>query len=198
MDERRRRAHVTIPPMAPTDETFISVDIEASGPTPSVGSLLSIGACLVSDPDVGFYVELKPIDEHEWDAHAETIHELSREHLTRNGLDPAVAMERFATWVDEVRGGTSAVFVGFNAPFDWMFTADYLWRYAGRNPFGVSALDLKSYFMGRDGVAQWRDTRRVNIDGALGMEPDHNHHALDDARGQARIAEILLRPRQRQ
>ncbi|MGL1984483.1 3'-5' exonuclease, partial [Escherichia coli] len=30
-------------------EIFISVDIEASGPVPGKYSLLSIGACLVSD-----------------------------------------------------------------------------------------------------------------------------------------------------
>ena len=176
-------------------ETFISVDIEASGPSPSIGSLLSIGACLVADPSVDFYVELKPIDGQAWDAQAETVHELSLEHLMQEGLEPAIAMERFAEWVETVCGGSRAVFVGFNAPFDWMFVADYLWRYVGRNPFGISALDLKSYFMARDGIEEWQRTRRANVDEALGLEPDHNHHALDDARGQARIAEVLLRPR---
>ena len=31
--------------------------------------------------------------------------------------------------------GRRPVFVGFNATFDWMFVADYLWRFAGRDPF---------------------------------------------------------------
>ena len=77
------RPSVVRPPLSPCaemnerSETFVSVDIEASGPSPSIGSLLSIGACLVDDPSVDFYVELKPIDGHDWDDHAETVHELS-------------------------------------------------------------------------------------------------------------------------
>ena len=84
------------------------------------------------------------------------------------------------------------MFVGFNSPFDWMFVADYFWRYLGRNPFGVSALDLKSYYMGREHVTRWSETRRVNVDRQLRLDPDHSHHALDDARGQAAIARVLL------
>jgi DNA polymerase III epsilon subunit-like protein len=174
------------------EQALVSVDIEASGPSPSVGSLLSIGACLIEDPEIDFYVELKPIAGRVWDDSAEAIHQLSPDYLEREGLEPRRAMEQFAEWAEAVTAERSAVFVGFNAPFDWMFVADYLWRYVGRNPFGVSALDLKSYFMGRDGVELWQHTRRVDIDAALGVEPDHNHHALDDAKGQARLAKVLL------
>ena len=74
--------------------------------------------------------------------------------LERHGLAPVTAMTEFAAWVDAVRGDGQAVFVGFNAPFDWMFVADYCWRFLGRNPFGYAALDLKSLYMGRDGVTQ--------------------------------------------
>ena len=182
--------------MSQVPEALISVDIEAAGPSPSTGSLLSIGACLVDDPSVGLYVELKPIPEHGWDDHAESIHGLAREHLEHDGLEPAAAMESFAAWLDEACAGRQPVFVGFNAPFDWMFVADYFWRYLGRNPFGISALDLKSLFMGRNAVAQWQGTRRIYVDEALGIEADHNHHALDDAKGQARLARELLKTRQ--
>jgi len=178
--------------MSQVPEALISVDIEAAGPSPSTGSLLSIGACLVDDPSVGFYVELRPISEHPWDDQAETVHGLAREHLEREGLEPAAAMERFAAWVDDACAGRNPIFVGFNAPFDWMFVADYFWRYLDRNPFGISALDLKSLFMGRNGVTQWQRTRRIYVDEALGLETDHNHNALADARGQARLARALL------
>lgn len=47
--------------MPPTKEVFISVDIEASGPIPGEYSLLSIGACMVDNPDESFYAELKPV-----------------------------------------------------------------------------------------------------------------------------------------
>lgn len=181
-----------MPEMNQRSEALISVDIEAAGPSPSTGSLLSIGACLVDDLSVDYYVELRPLTDLAWDAQAEAIHGLDRERLMREGLEPAIAMEQFATWIEASVGDRDPVFVGFNAPFDWMFVADYFWRYLGRNPFGISALDLKSYFMASEGVALWRSTRRSDIDRALALQPDHSHHALDDAKGQGRLARVLL------
>jgi DNA polymerase III epsilon subunit-like protein len=174
-------------------EVLVSVDIESSGQSPSVGSLLSIGACLVDDPAVELYLELKPLADRPWSDEAETIHQLERGRLEQEGLVPESAMERFAAWLIDACGTDGRpIFVGFNAPFDWMFVADYFWRYLGRNPFGVSALDLKSYYMGREGVARWAETTRMFVDRQLRLEPDHSHHALDDARGQATIARVLL------
>jgi DNA polymerase III epsilon subunit-like protein len=174
---------------------MVSVDVEASGPSPSIGSLLSIGACLVDDPDVGVYLELKPLPDRGWEAAAERVHRLSREHLEEAGLEPADAMLQLEAWLAENAAGARPIFVGFNAPFDWMYVADYFWRYLGRNPFGISALDLKSYYMARDGVTRWDETRRVNIDEKLGLQPDHSHQALEDARGQAALARVLFKKR---
>ena len=174
-----------------TPEVLISVDIEASGPSPSTGSLLSIGACVVDDPRVAIYIELKPLPDRAWDEGAARVHQLNREHLEESGLEPEDAMADFETWIAEASSGSRPVFVGFNAPFDWMFVADYFWRYIGRNPFGVSALDLKSYYMGVENVQRWDLTRRTAVDERLGLAPDHSHHALEDARGQAVLARLL-------
>ena len=175
-----------------SDEVLISVDVEASGASPSTGSLLSVGACLVDDPSVGIYLELRPEPDRPWSAEAEGVHHLSQDRLVREGLDPAVAMSQLAEWVGEVAGTGRPVFVGFNAPFDWMFVADCLWRHVGHNPFGISALDLKSLYMGRHGVARWDETRKVNVERRLGLRFEHTHHALEDARDQARLAQMLL------
>lgn len=174
-------------------EQLISVDIEASGPSPNTGSLLSIGACPVDDPSVGLYLELKPLPEMPWSPEAERVHGLDRDRLEREGLEPADAMARLDAWLSETCGARQPIFVGFNAPFDWMFVADYFWRFLGRNPFGISALDLKSYYMGREAIEEWEQTRRVYLDRRYDLAADHNHHALDDARGQARLAQVLLR-----
>jgi DNA polymerase III epsilon subunit-like protein len=180
-----------------TEEVLISVDIEASGDSPSTGSLLSIGACLVDDPTVGIYLELKPVPDRPWSADAERVHGLTAEALTRDGLVPAEAMRQLDAWVTHIAAGRWPVFVGFNAPFDWMFVADAFWRYLGRNPFGISALDLKSLYMGRAGVARWEETRKARIAQELGLHFDQTHNALDDARDQARLGQVLLqRPRQ--
>jgi len=177
-------------------EVLISVDIEASGPSPSAGSLISIGACAVDDPEVAIYLELQPLPDRPWDKGAARVHQLDRTHLERDGLEPEAAMARFETWIAETSNGARPVFVGFNAPFDWMFVADYFWRFIGRNPFGVSALDLKSYYMAVEKVEHWEETRRAFIDERLGLAPDHSHQALEDARGQAVLARLLIvRPR---
>ena len=175
-----------------TEELLISVDIEASGGSPSTGSLLSVGACLVEDPTVSIYLELKPEPDRPWSAEAEGVHGLAADRLDREGLEPADAMRQLDAWVVQNAAGRWPVFVGFNAPFDWMFVADAFWRYLGRNPFGISALDLKSLYMGRYGVARWEETRKINIGRRLGMHFDGTHNALDDARDQARLAQVLL------
>jgi DNA polymerase III epsilon subunit-like protein len=169
------------------------VDVEASGPSPSTGSLLSIGACLVDDLERAFYRELQPIPHLPWERAAERIHGLSRVRLEEQGLPPAAAMADLVTWLDEVAPeGTLPVFVGFNAPFDWMFVADYLHRFVGRNPFGYAALDLKAVFLGRHGIARWAETTKEHVRARHPVSLPHTHNALDDARFQAMLARQLL------
>lgn len=70
-----------------SEELYISVDIETSGPVPGVFSLLSVGACLVQDPTTSVYIELQPeSSRHEPEALAVTG--LSLEHLEQYGLPP--------------------------------------------------------------------------------------------------------------
>lgn len=177
----------------PVEEVLVSVDVEASGASPSTGSLIAIGACLVDDPSVNLYLELKPLPGLPWSDDAERIHGLSRAHLEANGLEPAPAMERLARWVNESAAGRQAVFIGFNAAFDWMFVTDYLHRFTGRNPFGHSALDIKAYFMGRRNLSRWADTGYEAVARALQLGHGHTHHALDDAQEQAEIMRVLAR-----
>ena len=177
------------------EEVLVSVDVEASGPAPSTSSLLAIGACLVDDPDQGFYVELRPVPGARWDDAAERIHGLTREHLLEAGLEPAAALQAFADWIERVRGGGTAVFVGFNAPFDWMFVADAFHRHLGHNPFGISGLDEKAYFMGKHGVERWSDTTKVAVRRRYPTEMSHTHNALEDAREQAELMRDLRQPR---
>lgn len=171
----------------------MSVDIETSGPSPSVASLLSIGACLVDDPSVSIYLELRPEPGRAWDDAAAAVHRLERRRLERDGLAPAEAMARLVAWLELIAPGGRCVFVGLNAAFDWMFVADALWRTVGRNPFGHAPLDLKALYMGRDGVPSWALTNRVEMNRRYPVAEPHTHQALDDARSQAALARRLLR-----
>ena len=180
--DARRAAH----------EALVSVDVETSGPTPGTGSMLAIGACLVDDPAQSFYRELQPIPGLPWDEEAARVPKLDRAVLERQGGIPTVVMAELAAWLDTVRGEGTPVMVGFNAPFDWMFVADYLWRYLGRNPFGHAALDLKALYMGRDGVSRWAATTKQDVTARYPVTDIHTHHALDDARMQAAVCRRLL------
>ncbi len=182
---------ISTPLPALKPETFISVDIETSGPAPGRYSMLSIGACLVADPAKGFYVELKPTSLESVDT-AQAIGGFTLQELQRDGIDPTEAMERFEAWVAEhVEPGAVAVFVGFNAAFDWMFVADYFDRFLGRNPFGHAALDIKSFVMGMSGVGWGRTSMRFLAPKYLdGRKLSHN--ALGDARDQAELFRAVL------
>jgi DNA polymerase III epsilon subunit-like protein len=166
------------------------VDVEASGPSPSVGSLLSIGSCLVDQPDEGIEVRLRPDPAKHWDATAAAVHRLDFDTLLRDGLEPREALLRLETWVRRVTPtGSRPVFVALNAPFDWMWVADAFWRHLDRNPFGVSALDIKALYLGRHlgDVTRWSDTGRLAMLERYPVSLPHTHEALDDAREQAAI-----------
>ena len=187
--ERYTGASHLMPP--PDLRAYVSVDIEASGPSPSLHALLAIGACSVADLSRTFYVELKPTSLRS-EAEAMAVHGLSLEDLSRSGLDRPEAMRRFEAWtLALVPAGAAPVFVSYNAPFDWMFINDAFHGTLGRNPFGHAALDIRSLSMGQSGEA-W-GTIRLNdlLDRHLrGRRLSHN--ALEDARDQAALLRALL------
>ena len=103
-------------------------------------------------------------------------------------------MRSFVDWVDTVAAGRRPVFVGFNATFDWMFVADYTWRFVGRNPFGVSGLDIKALYLGRHlaGVRRWAETTSEYVLRRYHVDLPHTHLPLDDALEQAAICRKIL------
>jgi DNA polymerase III epsilon subunit-like protein len=173
------------------NEMYISVDVETAGPNPAEFSLLSIGACTVFDPLETFYVELQPIHE-AFSPEALQISGLRMDELREHGTPPQQAIQAFADWVKKVAAqDDKAVFVAFNAPFDWMFVNDYFHRYLGHNPFGHSAIDMKAYYMGWRGVP-WRETGMDAVSEYLTGKHTLSHHALQDARDQAKLFRKML------
>jgi ribonuclease T len=173
-----------------SDEVYVSVDIETAGPIPAAYSMLSLGACTINDPDDGFYAELRPITA-EVVPEALQVSGLSMDELAITGHEPAVTMQAFAEWIDRVAAGMLPVFVGFNASFDWAFVNWYFHTYLGANPFGIGALDIKAYYMGRFGT-RWAQTTSSHIPARFQSQRPHTHNALDDARAQADMFRKLL------
>jgi DNA polymerase III epsilon subunit-like protein len=181
-------------------EAFVSVDIEADGPIPGEHSMSAIGAVLVDEPQHTFYRELRPISE-KWDPRAAAVAGLDRDKLIAEGTEAAVAMQDFASWLDEVCGTRRPVLVAFNASFDWMWVHWYFVKFLGRDPFGISGLDIKAYAMGALGREKWSETTKKELmrDRRLRTDLPHTHHALDDAREQAELfakVRAITRPRE--
>ena len=177
--------------MSAPSETFISIDVETAGPYPGRYSLLSIGACMVDDPQNGFYIELKPVNK---DAVESALHatELSFDKLSKEGVEPIIAMPAFADWIRKVApGGTRALMVGFNAPIDWAFVNHYFLEYMGENPFGHNAVDIKAFYMGLIGCA-WEETSMLYLSPRFLKGQKLPHDALADARLQADLFRKLL------
>lgn len=170
-------------------ETFISVDIEASGPIPGEYSMLALGACVVGATDKNFYVELKPLSKN-FDARALAVAGFDMEQLEREGIEPHRAMAEFDRWLKQVTPRDSTpVFCGFPLAFDWMFVAYYFHRFLRRNPFGYSGFDFKSYSMGLRG-AQWEESPLVQ---QPDFTPALTHNAREDAIVQAELLERLFK-----
>lgn len=177
--------------MSPKSEIYISVDIEASGPIPGEYSLLSIGACVINRTGKTFYSELKPLNSN-FIPRAMAVNRLSLEKLKNQGAEPAQAMSRFGQWIKTVSGDNRPVFVGFNATFDWSFTHWYFVKFLGTDPFGISGLDIKAYFMGKHHLS-WQETIKKKARAFYTPKTSHTHNALDDAQEQAEIFTQMLK-----
>lgn len=133
-------------------EIYVSTDIETDGPIPGPHSMLSFGsAAFLPDKTLldTFTVNLKtlagakghPITMKWWHKSNKTAYKATR----INPVSPEIAMHNYTTWVKKLPG--TPVFVGYPVVFDFMFINWYLMKYVGENPFGHSALDIKTYAM---------------------------------------------------
>jgi len=172
------------------DEMYVSVDVETAGPVPGTYSMLALGACVVGKPDETFYAELRPINER-FVPKALKVTGLSIEHLQDTGREPGDALHEFRNWIARVAGERRAVFVGFNASFDWSFVNWYFHTYVSENPFGIGGIDIKAYYMGLTGE-KWSETTSKQLPARFQPTIHQTHNALDDARAQAEIFQKLL------
>jgi ribonuclease T len=102
--------------------TYISVDIECSGPIPGEYSMLSLGACVVGyednkNNDYTLYLEIQPLSNN-YVKEALEIARLSMQDLRVKGTAPKEAMKRFADWISKVSGDKKPIFVGSPISFD--------------------------------------------------------------------------------
>lgn len=192
------------------EKKYISVDIEASGPTPGRYSMLALGACIVENTNIQFYRELKPISKNfiaesmrvsclglryledkkhipEYNPKSPKFKpELILELLEDSGEDPKKVMRDFADWIVKNTKGFRAIEAAAPIKFDGMFTAYYFDNFYGKNPFGHSGEDINSFYRGIK-----RDTN-VNIHELKIYSKNLSHNALQDAISHAKSFEKIL------
>jgi hypothetical protein len=171
-------------------EIYVSTDVETDGPIPGVYSMLSIGsAAYTAEKEYlgGFTVNLETLpgaSQHPetmkwWEGQSEAWAACRREPLA-----PEDAMRKYLAWLKALPG--APVFVAYPAAFDFMFVCWYLNRFAGENPFGWHALDIKTFAMALTG-RDFLDTVKRNMPRNWFDDLPYTHKALDDAVSQGAL-----------
>lgn len=186
--------------MKDNDEIYIVIDIEADGPVPGQYSMLSIGAVATTGKEeVGIFsaqlLPLKGASQHQatmewWKSQPEAW-----KAATENQKPPQQVMQDFCEWLKGFDG--KLIVTAHPIGFDYSFVSWYLWKYINENPFAdsngaVVNLDIASFVSGSLHL-KVSDSTRTKMPEMLkkGM-PEHNHNALDDARGFAVILRNIL------
>lgn len=180
---------------------YISVDIESSGSHPPRYSMLSLGAVAFEDGEKymeldHFYVELQPLPGSQRDQRAMEVNSLDFKALQECGTPPLQAMKEFWGWLNILEIKTSSKLILVAAPIRWdgMFLYWYFQEFVGNDPTGHNGVDIRSYWMALSGEHYLISKDRIKSSlGLSGLE--HSHHALDDAREQAKMFHAMLRRR---
>lgn len=180
----------------PLHEIYVSTDVETDGPVAGRHSMLSLGSaaytadkCLLST----------------FSANLERAPGLTADPATMswwatqpdawaacrvNVEAPAAVMKRYAGWLKSLPG--RPVFVAYPVAFDFPFVYWYLTQFAGENPFGYAAIDIKTYAMAVLRKPYRASGKQSMPDGWIDPVP-HTHIALDDAVEQGGLFCNMLR-----
>jgi hypothetical protein len=192
---------------ARTPEIYLSIDVEADGPAPGPYSMLSFGIAAFSLDKVLLAtftrnLELLPgASQHPrvmawWDSSPQHRAAYAR---TRENVQPIrESMLACDAWCKALRVHGKPVAVGAPAAYDYgAFLYWYLVYALGDIPeLGFSALDLKSFALGRIPDSRYRSLGKSTYDPEW-LDPDtpHTHVALEDAIEQGAILVNALRQR---
>lgn len=186
-------------------DLYISTDVETDGPIPGLYSMLSIGSVAINAEGHRldtFSANLDPLPDARTDPRTMDWWASHPEAWAAHRIDPCppeVVMNDYVVWLEALteRHQSKPIFVAWPAGFDFTFVYWYLIRFAGRSPFGHSALDLRSYAMGMLGRG-YRKVGKSSLPRAWrSPEHRHTHVALDDAIEQGALFANMLKANRR-
>jgi len=183
-------------------ECFISFDIETLGGDPSRNYMFNLGAvAYTSDRKLLGEISLNFASPEGAAADAATLQWFQTQHadayarMTKDALEPALAMAKLREWCTAMcAGGLRPVFIAYPTIFDGTWLSVYWFRYLGhpsngRGP-GFSVIDIRSYAMGRLGLATYAESGKEKALKPYMPDPasfPHTHTGLDDAHEQAML-----------
>lgn len=187
---------------SPHKEIYISVDIEADGPTPLDGNMISLAA-IATDLDLNIlgvfeanlepHIEPNPIVMNDFWVH----HPQQYQRTQVRTVTPKEGMKSFITWMTSVGQGHSISMMALPMGFDKMFIQAYAVKFGGKNAGnldGVGGIDIESLIMMYKKTPSYR-----NIDHTIDVPElrqsglNLTHNALEDALDQTVIGVNLLR-----
>ncbi len=185
--------------------TYVSIDVETTGPIPGPYSLLSLGAAAFAESDGSlistFSVNFETL--HGAKTDPETMKWWSMKPIEWSRArerpeDPEMALHKFCRWLQQLPG--NAICVAQPTTFDFMFLHWYLIFFLGKNPFGFVAVDMQSHIMGALNARQYKtpyqdlpESWTALPDGLFdGLIP---HVAVDDAIMQGHCFMQMIRAR---
>lgn len=190
-----------------TPEIYLSIDVEADGPIPGPYSMLSFGIAAFSIEKVllGTFTRnlelLAGATQHprvmQWWRSSSALR--SAYERTREDVQPVrESMLACDAWVSSLKAYGKPCAVGAPAAYDygaWLYW--YLAYAVGDVPeLGFSALDLKSFAMGRLSGTRYRSLGKGTYPPEwFDPETPHTHVALDDAIEQGTIIVNAIRDR---
>ncbi len=165
-------------------DIYVSTDIETDGPIPGPHSMLSIGAAAyTADKELlsTFSANLEtlpgaaghPTTMEWWETQPEAW-----AACRDNPETPEKVMRRYAAWVKTLPG--RPIFVAYPVSFDFTFVYWYLMKFVGESPFGLSAIDIKSFAMALM-KSDFSESSRKYMPQHWFDDHPHTHIALDDA-----------------
>lgn len=179
---------------------YVSVDMEAEGPTPGQHSMLSLGADarLPCGTKLGTFsanllelpnTTMDPKTMLWWAQHPQAF------QATRiNQQKPELAMQQFAAWLKVLsfqNGGAKVVFVAYPISFDFDYVLYYARKFLGYDPFDGKIVDMRSMAMGILGV-NYDEGNKANMPAEWNAMETMSHIAVEDATQQADLFFAML------
>ncbi len=159
---------------------LISVDVEASGPCPNHGDLISFGMVLIDGNDLSKRFRspnMKPSCSKYKQGAYDSIG-ITREEHESYAATLSDGMNAMKAWLDSLNLDRR-VMISDNPAFDFMWIAAESYNHLGYNPFGHSARRIgdvwAGYTLKPNSHTQWKKFRKTK----------HTHDPLDDALGNA-------------